>query len=581
MASNDDDNKYSEHDRKDEDLEDFFNDDDFEFGRDSDQEDQKDVSGYRSRRVKDKSKRKRMIISIVTILIILVVLAGAAVLAWRFISNRFLSTDEPEQAVSITIPEDLALAQDINIVMAGAREDLLEPRMNSIVLSSFNSADNRLTSLYMPVKVLLDIPGFGLESVDRAVNYGGMDLLSLTLKNGLGVDVDHYLLMDVVNTVDRLGGISVDLDSGVGLTLEDGTEIELEPGSNVMDGQVAASFLERYSGQQTEVTTDDVKKQKAVYSALFAAIVGQGPEELAENLATISGYMDTNLNLEDLSKTISTFARIDDAQDLVYGLDVSSVELEGQTYYVPDIARISDIFSDRPEVVSEDQVFETVSLEILNGAGTPGIAGQAADLVGTLTHADGQKKFHVDEVGNADSFDYDSTEIIVSSTEGFVMQAAEELMAFLDAGILSTHEGLSQSQIVVILGADFNPDALGPAAPEPPEEAVEPEEAEQTADLIEINILNGEGTTGLATTVEDILVERFNDPTPVMEVVETKNADNFDYDQTIIMVFTTREGVTDLAQDIQQQLGVGVIESSDDNVDNVDISIIIGGDYTN
>ncbi|MDZ7837721.1 MAG: LytR C-terminal domain-containing protein [Actinomycetota bacterium] len=98
---------------------------------------------------------------------------------------------------------------------------------------------------------------------------------------------------------------------------------------------------------------------------------------------------------------------------------------------------------------------------------------------------------------------------------------------------------------------------------------------------MKVNILNGEGTTGLASTAESILNDNINADSQIMEIVETKNADNWDYTQTKIMVFTSGTRVPELAQSIQQQLGVGVIESSDSNVDNVDISVILGSDYTN
>ena len=578
MTSNDDDNKYSHNSRKDRDLEDFFKDDDFELSSESDEEEDQDVEngGYRSRRVKDRRRRNRAIVSTIAILLILVVVAAGIVFAYRFIRNRFFSDDEPAAQESITIPEDLLLNQDVNIIMAGARENLLEPQMNSIIFTSFNSAQNRLTSLCMPVKTLMEIPGFGLESMDKSVEYGGMDLLGLTMKNGLGVDTDHYILMDIINVVNSLGGITVPLDSSVTLTLDDGTEATLEAGPNNMDGITAVNYLEKFSGGEGEISTEDTKKQKSVFNALLIKINGDSPEQLGENLSAVNGYIDTDLNLEELSKTLATFAKIESTNDLVYGLDISSVELEGQTYYVPDISRISDIFSDQEVAeVQETQSYQTVTVDILNGAGTPGIAGQAGDLIKGLSYENGTKKFEVMEVGNADNFDYASTEIVVSSTESQVMAAAEELLSFLKAGSIVTNEGFSQAQIAVILGQDFDPNSIGSAAGQ------ETVQEETSAGIIKINILNGEGTAGLATTAEGILNDSINADTAVMEVVETKNADNWDYDQTKIVVFTTNAGVSELAQSIQQQLGVGIIESSDNNLDNVDISVILGSDYTN
>ncbi len=66
-----------------------------------------------------------------------------------------------------------------------------------------------------------------------------------------------------------------------------------------------------------------------------------------------------------------------------------------------------------------------------------------------------------------------------------------------------------------------------------------------------------------------------------MVLLEPRSADNFNYTQTEITIFTSTEGVNEVAQRIQERLGVGVIEYSDNNVDNVDISIILGSDYTN
>ncbi|MDZ7837722.1 MAG: LCP family protein [Actinomycetota bacterium] len=459
MTSNDDDNKYSQNGRKDRDLEDFFKDDDFELGSEPEDEEEEDFekSGYRSRRVKDKRRRNRAIVSTIAILLILVVLAAGIVFGYRFIRNRFFSGDEIAEEEGIAIPENLLLDQDINVILAGARENLLEPQMNSIIFSSFNSSDSRLTSLCMPVKTLMEIPGFGLESMDKSVEYGGMDLLSLTMKNGLGVEADHYLLMDIINVVNTLEGISVPLDNAVTLTLDDGTEVTLEAGPNNMDGVTAVNYLEKFSGQEGEISTEDTKKQKSVFNALLIKINGEGSEQLAENLSAISDYIDTDLSLEDLSKTLATFAKIESTNDMVYGLDISSVELEGETYYVPDISRISDIFSDQQIAeVEEMQSFEAVTVNVLNGAGTPGIAGQAGDLIESLTFENGSPKFSVGEIGNADNFDYASTEIVVASAESHVMSAAEELLSFLNAGSIITNEGSGQAQITVILGKDFD-----------------------------------------------------------------------------------------------------------------------------
>ncbi|MBE3084932.1 MAG: LytR C-terminal domain-containing protein, partial [Bacteroidetes bacterium] len=91
---------------------------------------------------------------------------------------------------------------------------------------------------------------------------------------------------------------------------------------------------------------------------------------------------------------------------------------------------------------------------------------------------------------------------------------------------------------------------------------------------------NGEGTQGIADTVKGILEDNLNKNEKTIKVIEAKNANNFSYSQTKIITFTDKEGIQDIAKKIKDVLGVGVISSSTNNVDKVDITVIIGSDYT-
>ena len=95
-----------------------------------------------------------------------------------------------------------------------------------------------------------------------------------------------------------------------------------------------------------------------------------------------------------------------------------------------------------------------------------------------------------------------------------------------------------------------------------------------------MNILNGEGTQGIAATVKGILEDNLNKNGKIIKVVEATNADNFSYSQTKIITFTDKEGIQDIAKKIKDVLGVGVISAETNNADKVDITVIIGSDYT-
>ncbi|MBM3701702.1 MAG: LytR family transcriptional regulator [Actinobacteria bacterium] len=553
---------------------DFFKDEDFELESYKDEE--VESEGFRSKRIKEKRKKGKKFFRIIAVMLALVVVAAGVVFGYRYIKNRYFSEAEITEEEGISIPESLVLGQDINLVIACAGENLLEPEVSSIMFSSYYSSENKLISLCIPVKTLMDIPGIGAELVGKSVKVGGMDLLSLTLEKNLGMDmkIDYYILLDVYNVVNKLGGIDLELDEEITVkNYDDGSTFKLEKGKNPVDGTKAVNFLEYFSGNEKEVPIENVTKQKLLFDAIISKIAGESDEKLSDNLNLIKDFIDTDLSMEERSKIFSTFSKIEPGKNEVHALPILSTnELpEEGIVYVPDISRLAEIFKKEgtpPEEVAA--VEETVNLTILNGAGTPGLAAKVSELLKSQVFESGKSKYNILKAENADNFNYDTTEILVYSGQSYVAEAANDIKNILEVGNITPGEGESaNSDIIIVLGADYKAEAA--------EKAV----SEEVEKIVKINILNGEGTAKLAFTVKGIIESYFNEDGKILEVVETKDADNWNYTQTKIIIFTSREGVNTLAQQLQERLGVGVIEYSDNNVDNVDISIILGSDYTN
>ncbi|MBU4483323.1 MAG: LCP family protein [Actinobacteria bacterium] len=553
---------------------DFFKDEDFELESYKDEE--VESEGFRSKRIKEKRKKGKKFFRIIAVMLALVVVATGVVFGYRYIKNRFFSEAEITEEKGISIPESLELGKDINLVIACAGENLLEPDVNSIIFSSYYSSEEKLISLCIPVNTLMDIPGIGAELVGESVKVGGMDLLSLTLEKNLGMDmkIDYYILLDVYNVVNKLGGIDLELDEEITVkNYDDGSTFKLEKGKNPVDGTKAVNFLKYFSGNDKEVLIENITKQKLLFDAIISKIAGESDEKLSENLNLIKDFMDTDLSMEDRLKIFSTFSSIESDKKLSYALVVSSpTELEGMgIVYIPDVSGLAEIFKKEgtaPEEVAA--VEETVNLTILNGVGTPGLAVEVSELLKSQVFESGKSKYNILKAENADNFNYDTTEILVYSGQSYVVEAANDIKNILEVGNVTHREGESaNSDIIIVLGADYKTKAA--------EKAV----SEEVAQVIKINILNGEGTAKLAFTAKGIIESYFNEDGKILEVVETKDADNWNYTQTKIIIFTSGEGVNTLAQQLQERLGVGVIEYSDNNVDNVDISIILGSDYTN
>jgi len=137
------------------------------------------------------------------------------------------------------------------------------------------------------------------------------------------------------------------------------------------------------------------------------------------------------------------------------------------------------------------------------------------------------------------------------------------------------------------VGKDFNYEAALASASETSAEETaastgssDTQTTESAQIVFDVNVLNGEGTTGIAATVKGILEDSLNKNGKTIKVIEATNADNYNYSQTRIITFTDKEGIQDIAKKIKDVLGVGVISDSTNNADKVDITVIIGSDYT-
>ena len=565
----------------------FFTDSDFEFRDSSGEED----DGFRSTKIREKRRKRKLWISTFLIMSVLVLVAIGIVFGYRFIKNKYFSDSNQAaetQQEAIVVPASMKLGRDLSIVISCTDDNLLEPTINSIIFSKYTSSKSELVSLCMPVNTLFEIPGFGLDSLSRAVEFGGPDLLKLTIKDNTGVDAGNYLLLDVVNVVNKLESIKLELDQAVTFPSGTGSDIELKQGENILNGETTRSFLEYYNGTYSAVGVSGIKQHKAVLDSIMKKIVGTEEGDLAKNLTKINDYIDTDLNLEELSELISTVSSLSAENNKIYSLDgrVEPIDEAGTVVFVPDISRIADIFSEQEvtqETVIEEMIGEKVSVTVLNGVGVQGIATKTSDFLKGLKFSDGSSRFEVPTVGDADNYDYAETQILVNTQDEVILNSAEQLRATLLAGNVVVQEGTEQAtDIILIIGRDFDYEgavAINEQAAEPQTQETEPQ-APIEGQVYDVNILNGEGTQGIAATAKGILEDNLNKDSKTINIKETKNADGFDYEVTKILVHTDKEGVSAMAENIKQALGVGTISESADNPDSVDITVIIGSDYT-
>lgn len=95
----------------------------------------------------------------------------------------------------------------------------------------------------------------------------------------------------------------------------------------------------------------------------------------------------------------------------------------------------------------------------------------------------------------------------------------------------------------------------------------------KSSSRLKVEILNGCGAPGVGEKVTSQLdLNKFT-------VVNSANADNFDYPQTLIIVYSNSAEVAEGAEQIRKALEVGSIEARPANQNISDITIVVGKDY--
>ena len=148
---------------------------------------------------------------------------------------------------------------------------------------ALRAGGGKFKKLSIPRDSYAEIPGHDSQKINAAYAFGGAALQIQTVKQFLGVPIDHVVIMNFTgfaDFIDAIGGVKVDVPEALcgqisGGKKNGGTTIRLKKGYNTLDGTDALAYA-----RTREDTVQDPKCQlPAGYSDLERAAAQQrGPE---------------------------------------------------------------------------------------------------------------------------------------------------------------------------------------------------------------------------------------------------------------------------------------------------------------
>lgn len=285
---------------------------------------------YRKER-RRKSTFKRFMKTTLLVFTLLILLGGGTVTYMAMQLNQATSSaqlDLERGDRSEIREEPVNPGQDsISILFLGLddRTGELTGRSDAILLATFNADERSVKMLSIPRDSYVEIPGRGMDKINHAHAYGGIDLAVDTVENLLDIPVDYFTTLNFIafmEIVDTLGGVEVDVPfSFTEMDSEDNQgAIHIEEGIQTLDGEEALAYARmRKSDPQGDIGRGDRQKD------LLESMIRE-----AASFSTITRFGSLMDSLETHMKTNLGFGNIVSMHNYATGMgSIEQLSIEG------------------------------------------------------------------------------------------------------------------------------------------------------------------------------------------------------------------------------------------------------------
>ena len=265
----------------------------------------------------------------------------AAVAGAFFAQSSLLDRAQKEHKEELLTAKDKAT---IMIMGVDERSDDVG-RSDTLMVATIDPVKNEASLLSIPRDTRVAIPRNGYDKINAAYAYGGEKLTQRTVEDFLGIQIDHYVIINVhafQKIVDAIGGIDIDVEKR--MYYEDpwdddgGLIIDLRPGMQHMDGKTAVTYV-RYRDEEGDIGR--VKRQQKFMRACVDAVTT--PAILPRLPAIISSVIDsvkTDLSVRQMLEFIGTLK-----ESQAKGLRTEMVPgrplyIDEVSYWIPDMAQL-------------------------------------------------------------------------------------------------------------------------------------------------------------------------------------------------------------------------------------------------
>ena len=293
-----------------------------------------------------KNKKKRRIWPwVAMVLVFLLAALGGAYFASNSLTEK--PKDESRQNDELLTAKDKAT---IMIMGVDARDDDVG-RSDTLMIASLDPKTKQASLLSVPRDTRVKIKGHGFDKINAAYAYGNERLSEDTVERLLGVNIDHYIIINTKSfskIIDAIGGIDINVPKR--MHYEDpwdddgGLIIDFQPGMQHMDGAKAVTYV-RYRDEEGDLGR--IRRQQDFVRACMEKLVSPAIiPKLPMVVSEVMGAIETDMSTRQLLEFAGTFKESKDnglKTDMVPG---KPLYIDGISYWIPNLSKLRMTIAD-------------------------------------------------------------------------------------------------------------------------------------------------------------------------------------------------------------------------------------------
>lgn len=255
-------------------------------------------------------KKHKAASAVIALFLICILTVGGIVgaLAWGVYHNSIGIVDPDDvdpTADEVQIAREGQKDKDVvNVLLVGS--DSRDPdaemgRSDTMMLVSFNKAEEKATVISFLRDSLVEIDGHGQSKLGHTFAYGGVGLTINTLNKQFDLDIQNYIIINfenLVGIIDELGGIRINLTEEEAEYYRSNGMPDIQAGDVTLTGSQALAHARNRSLDNDFGRT---RRQRSVLYGIYNKVMEQkDPQAIMSLITYCMGQVSTNMSVTEL-----------------------------------------------------------------------------------------------------------------------------------------------------------------------------------------------------------------------------------------------------------------------------------------